>query len=193
VDFAYSETSLFNCSAHAELAEFEAILIRRNHKDAQEEKTGKRRRYTPEEGEAKMSLEIREQAERELIPYRHCPFSGYVFQVHENQLHYRLVFPKKLAVFDDFFNRVLDPFNRLGRIYRLPDFRGKLEKRNNLCPAVPPGLGNHRIFGIPDPARRTPPRRKPLIRLMVKDIFFSSPRFPPSGLCAGQIVASCEL
>jgi hypothetical protein len=42
------------------------------------------------------------------IPYRHCPFSGCGFQAHKNQLHRRLVIRKRLAVFDDFLNRVID-------------------------------------------------------------------------------------
>jgi hypothetical protein len=43
-------------------------------------------------------------------------------------------------VFYDFLNPVIYRFNRVGRIHRFPDFRGKLEKRNNFVPPVPPGF-----------------------------------------------------
>ncbi|MHB9293952.1 hypothetical protein Holit_03071 [Hollandina sp. SP2] len=54
-------------------------------------------------------------------------------------------------MFDDFLNPVIDRFNGVGRIYHLPDFRGTLEKRDDLSPPVSQGCCNHRVVGILDP------------------------------------------
>jgi hypothetical protein len=83
-------------------------------------------------------------------------------------------------VADDFLDREINRPNGISSVHRFSDFRGELEKWNDLMPPVPPGLGNHRIFCVPhpdellqDPGSQFPQKEQGRC--------FSGPQLSPSG------------
>src|SRR5436190_660658 len=79
----------------------------------------------------------------------HRPFSLDVFQGQVEQLEDRFIVRKEAPIFDDLAQRVVQRFNRVGRVDHPPDLCRELEERNDARPMIPPTAPDHWIAAAP--------------------------------------------